>query len=507
MATLFNMVRMTCATAGTGTLTLAAAVPSFLSSSPTIPDGTTVSYLIEDGNGTGREVGFGTYGANGQTLTRNPLASTNGGAAISLSGNSQVAITALAQDITNKAGDTLTGALNWAPAVTLASASTVAIGAAKSNYIIISGTTAITAFDTIAQGAVKLVRFSGSLTLTQNATSFILPGGANIQTGAGDVSLWISEGSGNWRCVDYTSAAGLPLLSSNNLSDVANAVTAFTNISPMTSQGDLIIGGASNPIRLPIGPNNDLLTSNGTTAAWQTISAWLDAAIGSTPGLTLQRGASVWAGVAAGGAVVTPVTLTTSTQTLTIPGGATKALVILCGGGGGSGGCSGGTLACCILQPSSGGAGGSAAVLLKYLSGLTPGNTLALTIGGAGAAGASGANAGGNGGDSTLASGSQSISTLTAGGGKGGGGGGNGSAGTPGASGSATGGDLSINPQPAVGITAGNNGLGLGLRSLSGSSAQGTGYGVGANATTNSGPGGFAGAAGLAGVAIILWFA
>jgi len=51
---------------------------------------------------------------------------------------------------------TLTNALNTAPPVSLASASSVAIGAAASNNLTITGTTTITAFDTIAAGATRL---------------------------------------------------------------------------------------------------------------------------------------------------------------------------------------------------------------------------------------------------------------------------------------------------------------------------------------------------------------
>ena len=48
--------------------------------------------------------------------------------------------------------------------------------------------------------------------------------------------------------------------------------TGMTN--PMTTQGDLIVGGTSGAAdRLGIGTNGQVLTSNGTTASWQTPSA------------------------------------------------------------------------------------------------------------------------------------------------------------------------------------------------------------------------------------------
>lgn len=109
-------------------------------------------------------------------------------------------------------GGTLTSALNEAPPVTLASAATVNIGAAAANTVLISGTSTITAFDTIAAGAIRRVRFLGALTYTHNATSLVLPGATNITTAAGDVAIMESLGSGNWRCVNYSKADGTALV-------------------------------------------------------------------------------------------------------------------------------------------------------------------------------------------------------------------------------------------------------------------------------------------------------
>ncbi len=108
-------------------------------------------------------------------------------------------------------GGTLTSALNEAPAATIASASTVNIGAAAANTVSITGTTTITAFDSIADGAVRRLVFAGALTLTHNGTSLILPGSANITTAAGDSADFLSLGSGNWRCVKYHRANGTPI--------------------------------------------------------------------------------------------------------------------------------------------------------------------------------------------------------------------------------------------------------------------------------------------------------
>ena len=102
----------------------------------------------------------------------------------------------------------MTAAINEAGA-TVASASTCDIGAAGGNYVSVTGVTTITALGTVQVGTRRTVRFAGILTLTHNGTSLILPGAANITTAAGDVATFISLGSGNWFCVEYTRAASM----------------------------------------------------------------------------------------------------------------------------------------------------------------------------------------------------------------------------------------------------------------------------------------------------------
>jgi hypothetical protein len=102
---------------------------------------------------------------------------------------------------------TMTGkAINEAQGANIASATTTDIGAATGNYVKVTGTVTITALGTIQAGTRRVVEFTGALLLTHNATSLILPGGANITTAAGDCAEFISEGSGNWRCTQYTRA-------------------------------------------------------------------------------------------------------------------------------------------------------------------------------------------------------------------------------------------------------------------------------------------------------------
>lgn len=109
------------------------------------------------------------------------------------------------------AGGSLTGTVNDAKGIDIASAGTTNIAAATGNYVVVTGTTTITALGTAQAGAVRIVRFSGALILTHNATSLILPTTANITTAAGDVAVFVSEGSGNWRCTGYLRANGQAL--------------------------------------------------------------------------------------------------------------------------------------------------------------------------------------------------------------------------------------------------------------------------------------------------------
>jgi len=81
---------------------------------------------------------------------------------------------------------------------TLASAATVNIGAATP-WVELTGTTTVTAFDTVPQGVVRLTRSTtGTISFTHNATSLISVYGANTRLLQGEWALWISLGSGNW---------------------------------------------------------------------------------------------------------------------------------------------------------------------------------------------------------------------------------------------------------------------------------------------------------------------
>jgi len=98
---LYDLVRCYTSTTGTDDLAVGDAVLGFLDFS-SIPDGTRISYGLQEGNQ--RETGRGVWSSGTQTLTRTPTASTNSGAKIYLIGNAQVYVTALAGDFKHPYG-------------------------------------------------------------------------------------------------------------------------------------------------------------------------------------------------------------------------------------------------------------------------------------------------------------------------------------------------------------------------------------------------------------------
>jgi hypothetical protein len=158
------------------------------------------------------------------TTTNSPVLATD--SILVAAGKLQAQVTATLP----KAGGTLTGPINDAPSQAFPSAATVDIGASTSNVVAISGTTAITGFGTIEAGARRTVRFLGSLLLTHNATSLILPGQATIATAANDVAVMLSLGGGNWICVDYQRASGKPVAFAFDRSNAIGTVSQTSGV-------------------------------------------------------------------------------------------------------------------------------------------------------------------------------------------------------------------------------------------------------------------------------------
>lgn len=118
--------------------------------------------------------------------------------------------------------------------VTVASASTCDILGAASALVAISGATTITSLGTGAN-RVRFVRFTGALTLTHNATSLILPGGANITTAAGDTMIVESDASSNARVLAYQRADGTAVVAPTSIVSVKKQIFTSSNTYTPTS--------------------------------------------------------------------------------------------------------------------------------------------------------------------------------------------------------------------------------------------------------------------------------
>jgi hypothetical protein len=206
--------------------------------------------------------------------------------------------------------------------------------------------------------------------------------------------------------------AGLTAINASNVSSGTLASARLPTV-PVGSGGTGITTTPSNG-QIPIG--------NGTTYAAATLTA------GS--GISITNGAGSISIATTGGSEAQGGRgqVFTSSGTFTLPTGVTaiKATVVAGGGGGGATSFNGG----------GGGGGGGGGYAIQFFTGLTPGNTLTVTVGSGGPGNAG--STGSAGGTSSVSSGSQSISTVSASGGSGGqpanqnGGGGAGGGGTSG---------------------------------------------------------------------------
>ena len=154
----------------------------------------------------------------------------------------------------------------------IASASTTDLSAATGQFVDVTGTTTITGFGTEDAGVEILVRFTGALTLTYNATSMILQGNADIKTVAGDTARFVSLGSGNWLNTQYTRATLTP--SASGCINFASLVTTtdvacstdipLDDTIPQITEGDVVLNLSYTP-----------KSANGTLEIFATIPFYI----------------------------------------------------------------------------------------------------------------------------------------------------------------------------------------------------------------------------------------
>ena len=252
--------------------------------------------------------------------------------------------------------------------------------------------------------------------------------------------------------------------------------------------------------------NTNLATDAVTTAkiANANVTVAKLSATGTASASTYLRGDDTWATVTslpgAQGQVFT------ASGTFTVPAGISAVKVTVVGGGGGSGRALGGSDSYGVYGANSGGGGGGAAAI-GYVTGLTAGATVAVTVGGGGSSGGTTTN-GGTGGTSSFGAYASCTggvgavlanSTVSSNGGAGGTASGSGFALINGSAGSrvgSIGGGSYLGPTnlPPVG---GSSGVFAGI--------AGKGYGGGASGACAYGGVAQSGAAGAAGIIIVEW--
>jgi len=420
----------------------------------------------------------------------------------------------------------------------IASAATVDLGTVAAHCVQITGTTAITSFGSSAslQAPYYFIRFSGSMTLTYNASTLQLPGNTSISTTAGDSAIAQYLGSGAWRVAFYQ--YGSSAASNSKIKPADTAITSSTTLTadPDLQTGTLGIGRYSWEICLifdsvtgsagfkwtndgtavdsraaspavaygsvngaAYGPK--LETPYGVTVTYPTVSttasgnmvvykgSLLVSTVGTFGVSWAQNTSNASATTLRAGSYLATTLLTTGTSanivnhTYTTPGSGTETfpfgyntLIIEVWGGGGGGG---------TVSGSAGGGGGGGGGYSRTSMSVTGlgGETLAYTVGSGGAVSFSGTS-------SSVSSGTATITTMTCTGGTYGGASTSGGAG--GAGGTATGGTVvnTTGNMGAAGLTGSPPGGGAGGAGISGIYSGGGAGGKGGGTVINAFAGG-----------------
>ncbi|CAB4240581.1 hypothetical protein UFOVP38_16 [uncultured Caudovirales phage] len=313
---------------------------------------------------------------------------------------------------------------------------------------------------------------AGSVTNSATSLTVSTGAGALFPTLSGSKYFWctLSNMGGVTEVVKVTARSG----------DVFTIVRGQDNTSAVAwNSGDKV------ELRLVAAALNNLakLDEANTFSVAPTLNTALASASGGTglqasgaSGNVLVSDGTTWNSVSSGQQVFT------SSGTFTIPTGITKCKVTVVGGGGGGAGFS---------SSPSGGGGGGGGTAITWLTGLTPGNTIVVTVGSGGGASAAGSA-------SSISSGTQTITTVSGNGGAGGsvpngGVGGTSSAGTINIGGSSgVSGNASTSPSGGAG---GSSFMGGGGRGSTSGASNGANYGGGGGGS--SVPAGASGAAGI----------
>lgn len=308
MAFFADMVRVSVSgTPGTGTITLGSAQTGFQTFAQAgVPDGTVVSYSVGDSISNGVytiwEVGRGTYSAG--TLTRGPLYSSNGGAAVSLTSSAAVWLVVLADDLTWTIGGNTAGAASGYMADLNLIGGAGATLSGNSNSITISGNTAASL---TAIGNTTGVSSSSSVTLANQSIS-----------GAGIVSVGLTTTAGGGALIISASSSQ----SVQTIGGIAVGNTTGSSSSTTFDARSFTISGAG-IASVGYSSNNVLIVSAPTPTASGTADAAV--ALGSTTGATSSSSLTLTAqSISGAGGVSVGFSTTAAGQGVLVISGATQ---------------------------------------------------------------------------------------------------------------------------------------------------------------------------------------
>lgn len=272
--------------------------------------------------------------------------------------NSKLNLSSVTQAVALAGGLTMSSKqIDTAKGANVTSAATTTIWVTDGNFIHITGSTGpITSFGTASQsGIFRVIVFDSTPTITHNATSLILPTGANIVAAAGDAALVFAETTANARVIGYWRKDGTPLVSATaatalsgsviqKVSTETGAVATGTTVIPFDDTIPQITEG-DQYMTLAITPNNASNTLEIVVVAHfsQTGSGSRQTAVALFQDSTADALAAVAANTVGGGTFPTVVTFvhhmtagTTSSTTFRVRIGAESGQTISFNGNAGT---------------------------------------------------------------------------------------------------------------------------------------------------------------------------
>jgi len=238
MTKLVNRAKMTTATTGTGTLTLGSAVDGYQTFADAgVANADVVRYVIEDGDAW--EIGLGTYTASGTTLTRGSIESSNADAALNLTGNAVVYVSAAAADLQEL--------VDFADNFVLPTAD------GTTGQVLTTNGSGVLTFTTISAGATSINGLSDARTVAANSLSlgttvnaehsvFLVGGNASSTRSVyiGDLAGDSSTGNQN---VAIGSTAGRRMTGRRNIA-IGWDTMGFTS-TDRSGEGNIVVGADS----------------------------------------------------------------------------------------------------------------------------------------------------------------------------------------------------------------------------------------------------------------------